>query len=445
MKTNFEKCISNCRLRHTLKFASRLFLAQALIQLTSVTMQPVVAAPDAFALGVKQFAAKTYPLAAANFKKAIAANSKNDSARYYYALSLHYNKDIPGAIKAYAELIRMMPDSNGANYARAALAKLDAALLSSLPMPSRSAQQQYSQPSSTASAAAPSGASQMASQTQFRQSNRVASNPNDKLPDDCRVYYTLENNSFVLDAYINGRPIKMIFDTGAEDCAFGKDNLAAAGVAGPTGASTGTAHGVGDGGAQATWDMRVDLKVGTIERKNFEIGVQDTMNGYPLLGQTFFQDFTYTIDNGAHSIHFVKKRKASGSSYADPARDPNNVPFTRHGNEIVVNVSVNGRPTKMYFDTGATSCSLSKEQVKQLGLTIPEDAEVIEVVGIAGSTRAKVFNVRSMKMGAIEKFDFPVHVCDSEMAGMGLLGQTFYNDHQYTIDYERGLIHFLRR
>ncbi len=419
-----------------------LFLAQ--LTILSIVLQgialPAQAAPDAFALGVKQFGAKTYPLAIASFKKAIAANPKNDSARYYYALSLHYSKNIPAAIKAYAELIRMMPDSNGASYARIALAKLDAALLSSLP-PSRVAQQQYSQSSSTASAAAAGGASQ----AQFRQSSPVASNPNDKLPDDCRIYYTLENNSFILDAYVNGRPMKMIFDTGAEDCAFGKDNLAAAGVAGPTGKSTGTAHGVGDGGAQATWDMKVDLKVGTIERKSFEIGVQDTMNGYPLLGQTFFQDFTYTIDNGAHSIHFVKKRKASGSAYADPARDPNNVPFTRHGNEIVVNVSVNGRPTKMYFDTGATSCSLSKEQVKQLGLTIPEDAEIIEVVGIAGSTRARVFNVRSMKMGAIEKFDFPVHVCDSEMAGIGLLGQTFYNDHQYTIDYERGLIHLLRR
>jgi hypothetical protein len=111
--------------------------------------------------------------------------------------------------------------------------------------------------------------------------------------------------------------------------------------------------------------------------KNFEIGVHEKMNDYPLLGQTFFQDFTYTIDNGAHSIHFVKKRKAGGSAYADPSRDPNNVPFTRQGNEIVVNVSVNGRPTKMYFDTGATSCILSKEQVKQLGLTIHEDAELL--------------------------------------------------------------------
>ncbi len=420
------------------KFAAGLMLLS-----TAFTFSlPVQAAADAYALGVKQFGAKTYPLAAANFKKAIAANPKNDSARYYYALSLHYNKDIAGATKAYAELIRMMPDSNGASYARAALAKLDAALLSSLPMPSRAAQQTYSQPGSTARAATAGGASQ----EQFRQSSSVASNPNDKLPDDCRIYYTLENNSFVLDAYVNGRPMKMIFDTGAEICAFGKDNLAAAGIPAPTGQSTGTAHGVGDGGAQATWGMNVDLKVGTIERKNFHIKVQDSVNGHALLGQTFFQDFTYTIDNGAHSIHFVKKRNSAGSSYAvDPSRDPNAVPFVRQGNELVVTVAVNGRPTQLYFDTGATSVSLTKAQCKQLGITIPEDAENMEVIGIAGSTRAKLFNVRTLKMGPIEKRDFPIHVSDSEVAGLGLLGQTFYNDYQYTIDYERGYIHFLRR
>lgn len=266
------------------------------------------------------------------------------------------------------------------------------------------------------------------------------------MPDDCRVYYTLDNNSFVLDVYVDGRPMKMIFDTGAEICAFGKDNLVAAGIPVPTGKSTGTSHGIGDGGAQETWGMNVDLKVGTIERKNFHIKVQDSVHGHPLLGQTFFQDFTYTIDNGARSIHFVKKRISAGSAYAaDPSRDPNSVPFTRHGNELVVNVSVNGRPTQLYFDTGATSVTLTKAQVKQLGLTIPEDADTLEVQGVAGSTRARRFNVRSMRMGPIEKRDFDVTVCDSEMAGLGLLGQTFYNDHQYTIDYERGYIHFLRR
>ncbi len=398
---------------------------------------PAQAAPDSFALGVKQFGAKTYPLAIASFKKAIAANSKNDSARYYYALSLHYSKNIPAAIKAYAELIRLMPDSNGANYARAALQTLDPSLLRTLPAPTRVAQQQYSQMPATV--ATSSGMQFQSSQSGGRSSS------NDTMPDECRVYYTLEHNCFVIDAYVNGRPMKMIFDTGAAICAFGKNNFEASGIDVPTGKATGEVHGIGDGGAQSSWDAIVDLKVGTIERKRFPVKVQSQLGEHPLLGQTFFQDFTYTIDNGAKSIHFVKKRNKSGSIYADPSRDPNAVPFTRERNELVINIEVNGRPTKMYFDTGAGVVTLTHEQCRNLGITIPEDAQISSVQGIAGSSRARVFNVTSIKVGGITKRDFQVWVPDSEMAGTGLLGQTFYNDCQYTIDYERGYIHFMRR
>lgn len=415
------------------------FVASALLLLSTVStlILPVQAAPDAFALGVKQFAAKTYPLAAANFKKAIAASPKNDSARYYYALSLHYNKDSVGAKKAYAELIRMMPDSNGANYARAALQTLDPTLLRSLPAPSRVAQQQYSQMPAT-------GVVTTGGQSQSGQASGRSS-AYDSMPDECRIYYTLEHNCFVIDAYVNGRPMKMMFDTGAAICAFGKNNFEASGIDVPTGQATGEVHGIGDGGAQSSWDATVDLKVGTIERKRFPVKVQSNLGEYPLLGQTFFQDFTYTIDNGAHSIHFVKKRSNRGSAYADPSRDPNAVPFTREHNELVINVEVNGRPTKMFFDTGAGVVTLTHEQCRNLGITIPEDAQISTVQGIAGSSRARVFNVTSIKVGGITKRDFQVWVPDSEMAGTGLLGQTFYNDCQYTIDYERGYIHFMRR
>jgi predicted aspartyl protease len=344
------------------KFAAALILLS-----TAFTFSlPAQAAVDAYALGVKQFSAKTYPLAAANFKKAIAANPRNDSARYYYALSLHYNKDIAGAKKAYAELIRMMPDSNGAGYARAALLSLDPALLSTLPASTRVLQQQVSQMS--ASSAISSGTQMQSGQSGGRSSS------SDTMPDECRVYYTLEQNCFVIDAYVNGRPMKMIFDTGAAICAFGKNNFAAAGIDVPTGKPTGEVHGIGDGGAQSSWDTTVDLKVGTIERKRFPVKVQTQLGEYPLLGQTFFQDFTYTIDNGAHSIHFVKKRSRSGSIYADPSRDPNAVPFTRERNELAINIVVNGRPTKMYFDTGASVVTLTHEQCRSLGITIPEDA-----------------------------------------------------------------------
>ncbi len=419
----------------------RFLLAFSLSLVTASFPQESYAVEDTFAAGVKQFGAKSYVPAAVNFKKAVTANPKNDSARYYYALSLHYGKDLPGAKKAYAELIRLYPDSNGANYARAALSTLDPALLKTLP-PSRRPPAQYAV--APVASATPSG-SGIQSYNQMPSESNGRSSSYDTLPDDCRIYYKLHNGCFEIDALVNGRPMKMYFDTGAEGCAFGRDHLTEVGITPPTGKPTGMAVGVGDGGEQATWEMPVDLKVGPIERRNFPIHIQKAMGVHPLLGQTFFQDFTYTIDNGAQSIHFVRKRKNTGSAYADPSKDPNAVPFTRMGKELLVKAEVNGKPTTFFFDTGASVVTLTQAQCRALGLTIPEDAQISTVQGIAGSSRARVFNVRTLRVGGLVKNDFEVWVPDSEMAGVGLLGQPFYNNYQYTIDYDRGYIHFLRR
>jgi len=407
------------------------------LTLMAVCPRESKAADSPYAAGVKQFSAKNYAAAAISFKKTLTAEPKNDSARYYQALSLHYSKNTVAAKKAYADLIRSCPDSNGAAYARVALSTLDPALLKTLPAAKRSAIQY-------ARAPMPNSGDQTQAYSQDYGGGRSSSN--DTLPDDCRIYYELNHGCFVIDALVNGRPMKMFFDTGASICAFGKDNLVAAGIAPPTGKSTGEAVGIGDGGAQATWGMNVDLKVGPIERRNFPVKVQTTMAGEPLLGQTFFQDFNYTIDNGAKSIHFVRKKKTSSSAYAtDPSKDPMAVPFTRLGNNLVINVEVNGRPTQMYFDTGASIVTLTQAQCRSLGITIPEDAQVGQTVGIAGSTRTRHFEVQSLRVGGITVRDFMVAVPDSEMAGIGLLGQTFYSSYQYTIDYDRGYIHFMRR
>jgi clan AA aspartic protease (TIGR02281 family) len=140
----------------------------------------------------------------------------------------------------------------------------------------------------------------------------------------------------------------------------------------------------------------------------------------------------------------VKKRNKSGSIYADVSRDPNAVPFVRERNELAVTVEINGKPTKMYFDTGAEVVTLTKRQCQSLGITIPEDAETTTVHGIAGDSRARVFNVSSIKLGGITKRDFQVWVPMVRWQELATW-TTFYNDCQYTIDYERSYIHFMRR
>ncbi|MBK7838745.1 MAG: clan AA aspartic protease [Candidatus Obscuribacter sp.] len=95
----------------------------------------------------------------------------------------------------------------------------------------------------------------------------AASNPGDYIPDECRVYCTRESNCLVLDARISNRPIKMIFDTGAESTVLGKNHLAELGLPAPTGNPIGTTMGVGEGGGQRCWQSNLEITVGNITRK----------------------------------------------------------------------------------------------------------------------------------------------------------------------------------
>ena len=238
----------------------------------------------------------------------------------------------------------------------------------------------------------------------------------------------------------------MLFDTGAESTVLGRNHMKELGLPVPTGKHHGEAHGVGEGGAQKVWMSKADVSLSNITRKNFPIMVQEYMSGMPLLGQTFFQDFKYTVDNAAHCIHFVKRSRDSGGSiYASLNNDRNAVPFRRMGNEIVVDTEINGKKIPMFFDTGASGVALSPEHLRQLGLEIPEDATTSMSQGIAGDTLCKMFPVSSLKVGPIEKRNFEIGVVMQSNMPYPLLGQTAYSDYQYTIDYNKKLIYFVRR
>lgn len=243
----------------------------------------------------------------------------------------------------------------------------------------------------------------------------------------------------------------MVFDTAAEDTVFGKNQLRQLGIAPPEGPAQSDMSGVGSAKPLKVWFMRINLKVGSIERKNFPILVQEELPTQPLLGQTFFRDFHYTVDATAESpsIKFVKRTRVAATPRATTtgARtgDRNSVPFRKEGNELIVMVEVNGRLMPMYFDTGAIGCTFSKDQIKSLNLQIPDDAQEETSVGVAGSTASKSFNIARIKMGPIDRSDFTISVIDQTAMKYPLLGQSFLSGWQYTIDNSENMIRFLRR
>jgi predicted aspartyl protease len=402
-------------------------------------------ADSEYAKGVSSFAAKDYKTALVHIERAIKANPRDQNAIYYKAIISSQLGMKTQAEAAYASLIRNFPGTQAASNAEAALAYLNPRYLhqlkpESLPLPS--------------------------TQTQLSPPNAIVNQRTPPIPDDdlaslpkqAKVYFQNEGKNLLIDASINGQPIQMFFDTGAETVAVGKNHLAQLGIKLPQSKPVGLAYGVGGGGAQAVWSLRVDLKVGNIERKNFPITVQEDMPTRPLLGQTFCQPFTCEVDNGAKSIRFTKKEDSETALHPDP----NAIPFTFEGGEKIINVDVNGHTVPMIFDTGAEQNLFTADQARQAGLEIPEDAQMGYSAGIAGKQTSRSFVVQRMKCGPIIKNDVTVTVADTPPApdsansassngktqqpGLRhpLLGQEFFGDIRYVVDNQACLIHMRR-
>ena len=370
--------------------------------------------------------------AAAPYMDYAVKQSTNDSTAYYYAAMTYHQLGLRNqAVAYYRQIMEKFPTSDAATRARTALTVLDPAYIS-----------RHAGTSSGGSNNTPDAKAHSAFSSDFS-----------KLPDQGRIYFQRQGGVLMVDAELNNRSTKMIFDTGAEGCLFGKNQLAQLGISPPQGAAQGKSHGVGSSKGQDMWIMNVDLKVGNIVRKNFPIGVQESLETEPLLGQTFFSDFTYTIDNGANSIAYAKKHIAQqkggqAKPGASAQKDNYSVPFTREGKELIVNAEVNGKACKMIFDTGASGTAFSKYQLEKLGIPIPDDAEEGTGSGIGGATKSMMFNLSRVKLGPIDKSALRISVPEQASLPRPLLGQNFYGDWQYTIENtspSEGYIKFMRR
>jgi hypothetical protein len=127
------------------------------------------------------------------------------------------------------------------------------------------------------------------------------------------VYCSPGEHGVWVDVDINGRRIKMIFDTGAPTVFIGKNQLEEIGVEAPKGASNSAAGGSSAAGTVAAWLVPMKVKVGQVER-TVPVQVVETNHSSPLLGQTYAGLFEYTIDPGAKRIHFKQRGYNTGAN-----------------------------------------------------------------------------------------------------------------------------------
>lgn len=382
----------------------------------------------AFERGVDSFNHKEYQKAISLFESSLRGHPQDPNALYYSALCYARLGEHEEARRLYTAIVEKFPQSVAAKNARAALKSVALSPFAERPRSARPHKRSAQESPEQASALPFAGESMGTLQA----------------PEQARIYYRNVDGNMYVEGQINGRPMSMIFDTGASTTYLGKNHLAELGVKAPEGASAGFSGGVGERGLERVWKTRLDIKLGPIERKNFECTVSDHAD-VPLLGQTFFRDFEYTIDKADNSI-VLEKRNSSCTARINQ-NDGYSVPFKREGNEIVVSAEVNDTPLAMYFDTGASSTCFTisdLEKLKGAG-NLPEGTRMGTASGVGGSTSTLNFPIRKIKLGPIEKRNFNVCVVLSSSMKRPLLGQTFFGDWKYTIDNQNKRIHFVRR
>lgn len=362
--------------------------------------------------GVKLYSAAKYLEAIDCFERAARSSPNNANAQYYAAISYQQLGKNSQAEALYRQIVQRYPATQVASYAKSALKALQG-----VSIPTTLSGTGYSSPGSA-------------------YGSLIA-------PDETRIYYQSVGDSLVVDASVDNNPVKMIFDTGASITLFGREQLQSMGIEVPKGQPTGMVSGVGGAGIAPIWSMRVDLQVGGISRRNFPIAFADNQST-PILGQTFFNEFDYTINRADNSILFVRKASPYATA-SGAAPEGHAVPFTTEGNEMVVTAQVNGTPYKMYFDTGAQTTAFGMNDLNALGITVPAQATPGSVSGVSGQSQSYTFDIDSLKLGPIEQYNFSITAVDSAFLPRPLLGQTFYSGWQYTIDNQNNVIRFLRR
>ncbi len=116
----------------------------------------------------------------------------------------------------------------------------------------------------------------------------------------------LSGGGILVTAQVNGRPMEMLFDTGAQQCLFSSHQVKQLGIHIPEDARDDASRGVG--GATHTKNFPINsIRLGPVEKNNIMIGVTEIPFGEPLLGQNFFGDCQYTIDDKAGVIRITRR------------------------------------------------------------------------------------------------------------------------------------------
>lgn len=409
----------------------RVFAVLIIIIMLSAPQKAAAGSDPEFESAVKLFNQKQYSAAIPILAKIIDRPKAGPTPVYYAGLCYQNLGNVTMARQCYQVLADQFPASPEAHLSKDVLARLQTNGSS----PSRRPPLRVS-----AAAAVPAPLDARGATTFMRE---FAMNDAEwkSLPDEAKVPFHRSTSSHLfVNGSINGRAMQMMFDTGAEQCHFSQKQLEALGIKiGDSGARI-PVQGVG--GMSYSRMIVADITVGELRRR-IPVLVDEESVGMPIVGETFFKEFRYDIDNSGGFIRFSKKSRGGVASKAYEATDVIAIPYSNVGDNMVVTAKINGRNFPMIFDTGSYAICFSYGQAMALGLQIPSDARHVVTSGAGGAVGAYEFNIDRIELGPLIKTGVKIIVNQSNTPVMPLLGQPFYSDRRFTVDTEKHLIKFV--
>jgi hypothetical protein len=384
----------------------------------SAAVSPSAFAEEYLDQGIRLFNNKQYAQSRPYFDKAVENAPWDSNAFYYQALSAQYCRDWPAAKKHCAKVIEKFPGTQACTNATNAMRSLDPGYFSR----TKAADAGWSagsSPATTVTTAAPADNTEAL----LAAVNYVA-------PAQARIPVNRADSRVMLDIQINSRGTKAEF-TGSQTVLTTKD-AAALGI---------------------TNKDRTPLKVGTRVPVTIRLG-EIVANGFPIMvedgersriGDDFFRKFTYQLDPS----HLVVTKKAQVAGGGKTMYD---VPFRKQGNDMLVDVTVNGRRVSMIFEKGSETVVPAK-RVREFGLDV-ESTEKMDMWdpekqsgplrGDPGFGEVKVKSTAEAKINIGPVANQIITVKVDERAKDAKLGADGLGGWKYSIDTAANMIRFNR-
>ena len=388
----------------------------------------VSAQGNSFDTGVQLYKAGKYGAAANKLLEAVKFPGK-EGAAYYYLGCCYYKLNRPAEARAiYRQVVNNYPSVREAGLAAQMLQRLDP---SYQPPPGIGG---ATGGAATSSASSVNSAISKAAGAAAGGGKGFPGEDFDSLPNEARVPFTIASNGHMqVTVYLDNRPITAWFDTGA-NAHFGKNHLEAAGIQVPRGEANTMTSGWAGNGVPA-WRQQRKIRMGNLTRFA-PVTVEEHMDLSPLVGQEFIQGYQCEVDNGSHYIILRKMGayKASGQQVSDLY----DVPCVRRHMRDYVPMTINGKKLEVLVDTGAAFSIFNEEDLKSIGIRVPEDAATGMASGVGGGFVVKYMNA-DVRLGPIWKNGYQITVGGSSGSAVG---QDILNTQRFTIDREQNLMRF---